>query len=95
MPFNVHTTEKNKASTVLQRQECIPVGCVPPASVAISGGGVSVGGRCLSKGGLPRVVCLGDVPKGGVCLGDGCLGEVSAQGGVCPEGCLPREGISA
>ena len=47
-------SEKNKASTVLQRQECIPVGCVPPASVAISGGGSQLGGGvCL------REVCLG------------------------------------
>ena len=28
-------------------QECIPLGCVPPASMAISGGGVSAQGGCL------------------------------------------------
>ena len=48
-----------------QQQECIPVGCVPPASVA-----VSVVGGCL-----PRGVCLGGgcLPRG--CLPRGCLSK--------------------
>ena len=48
-------------------QECIPVGCVPSAAVAMS---------------IPA--CTGQV--GGV--SQHALGE----GGVCPEGCLPRKG---
>ena len=42
------------------QQECITVGCVSPASVAISGGG-----GCLPR----RGVCLGGVCPEGVCLG--------------------------
>ena len=37
------------------RQECIPIGCLPSAAVAVSGRVSSIGG-CL-----PRVVCLGKV----------------------------------
>ena len=54
------------------QQECILVGCVPPASMVISTGGVCPGG-CL-----PEMVCLcmcrgvsaqaGRVCTGGVCL---------------------------
>ena len=34
--------------TLQDKQRCVPVGCVPPASVAISGaGGVWPGGVCL------------------------------------------------
>ena len=60
-------------------QECIPVGCVPSAAVAILGGGF-----CLWGGGLPaREECLparGCLPRRGVCLpwGSGC------QGGCTP-----------
>ena len=50
------------------RQECITVGCVPPASVAISlGRGVSLG---LSAWGV-------SVQEGGVCPGDVCQGCLS------------------
>ena len=36
------------------KQECIPVGCVPSAAVAVSGGrGVCPGGRCLQRGCIP------------------------------------------
>ena len=64
------------------KQECIPVGCVPSAALAVCcGGGVSVQGVSALGGCLPR----GD---GGVCL----------PGGICPGvsawGCLPR-GASA
>ena len=49
------------------KQKCIPVGCVPPTSVAVSGEG-----RCLpgvsAQGCLPRGVC----PRG-VCRGGGCV----------------------
>ena len=44
-------------------QECIPVGCIPPASVAVFGGG----------GCLPGGVCQAGLPGGGVCLGGVCL----------------------
>ena len=51
------------SETWLYQQECIPVGCVPPAAVAIcwvsAQGGVCPGG-CLPKGCLPR----GCLPKG-------------------------------
>ena len=77
-----------KEAIFIPKQECIPVGCIPSAAVAVCLGGVSTqGGICLG-GGLPCGVC-----KGGVCPG------VSAHEGVCPEegvcpGSLPR-GMSA
>ena len=62
------------------QQECIPVGCVPSAAVAMSipactgkgGWGVCVypsrhwAGGCLPRGCLPRAVCLGGCLPGGV-----------------------------
>ena len=45
-------------------QECIPVGCIPSAAVAV----FFWGGGCLPRGCLPG----GGLPGGGVCLG-GCL----------------------
>ena len=78
-------------------QECIPVGCVPPAAVAVRGGvclGVSAQGGVSAEvvsaqGGVCPVGCL---PRGvciPVCTGQGgvCTGRVPAQG------CLPREGV--
>ena len=47
------------------KQECIPVGCVPSAAEAISGGGGRAGGVCLPGG-------------GGLCVCPG--GGESAQG---------------
>ena len=44
------------------RQECIPVGCIPPASVAVSGEGV-YRGACVSAQGC---VCLGRFQPRGV-----------------------------
>ena len=60
------------------KQECIPVGCVPPAcwpypSMHWAGfffPSMHWTGGCLPRGGLSEGVCLG---------------------GVCPGGCLPRE----
>ena len=54
-------------SQPVPEEECIPVGCVPSATVAVSGGGVCQGvGVCLEKGAcLPR--------RGRVYLGGGCL----------------------
>ena len=63
----------------LAKQECIPVGYVPTAAVAIPGRGVS----------LPEVGCL---PRGWGCLPRG-RGDPPRGGGVClPRGggCLPR-----
>ena len=39
-----------KKSFYLPKQQCIPVGCVSPTAVAISGGGVCLGVRCLPGG---------------------------------------------
>ena len=64
-------------------QECIPVGCVPSAAVA-----VSWREGCLPGGG---VVCPGGVSAQGVCPGWGCLaGVVSAW-----EGGMSAWGVSA
>ena len=82
------------------KQECIPVGCVPSAAVAVCwGGGVSAQwGVCLEGGVcpggcLPRGVsvrgCMpraGGVSTWGVSAQVGCL----LWGEVCPGGCLPR-----
>ena len=63
-------------------QECIPVGCVPPAQrpLGVSGpGGLCLGGLCLGNvfpGGLPGG-CLaqrGSDPEGGLCLGGSAQG---------------------
>ena len=67
----------------MQKQECIPVGCVPSTAVTVCrvcpGGGVCLPGGCVWPG---RVSGHG-----------GCL----PRGGVCPEvwpgGCLPRRGV--
>ena len=78
------------------KQECISVGCVPPAclpypactgQVGVSqhalGRGVSVHGGVCPWGCLSRGVCSDECLLGGV-----CPGGVSAQ-----EGCLPRRGV--
>ena len=52
------------AFTCIFLQECIPLGCVPPASVAIGG---SAGRGCLpSEGVCPESVCPGGCLPGGV-----------------------------
>ena len=76
---------KNHVNEVINEQECIPVGCIPSAAVAVSwGGGCLPGGWYLPRreGVLPRRVgvCWG----GGVCRG----GDVCRGGGVC-------QGVSA
>ena len=61
------------------KQECIPVGCVPPARyhTGVSGGGG--GGRVSSlSGGL----CPRGSPSVGICLGGSLSRAVSVQGGV-------------
>ena len=62
------------------KQECIPVGCVPSATVAVSAGGSAPGGDACSWGVLP----LGGSALGGVCS----WGGVYFWGGAAPEGCL-------
>ena len=59
------------------QQECIPVGSLLSAAVAV----------CLVGGSLPGGICPGGVCPGGVCLGVSAPG-VSAWG-YLPRGCLP------
>ena len=78
----------------LFKQECIPVGCVPPAryrtGVSLSRG-VSVRGS-LSRGSLSGGLCLGGLCLGGVSGQGGlCLGGVSVQGGLPDRDPFPRE----
>ena len=81
-------------------QECIPVGCVPPAHWPGGGGcmtrgGVWLGGVCLTQGCLTWGGCLtrgkgGVWPGGGGMTQGGCL----TQGvGVWPGGRLTRGGL--
>ena len=82
------------------KQECIPVGCVLSAAVAVGGGG-SAGGMSAQGVFAQGDVCPGGVYRGGgICLGvvsaqgvfargsllrgDVCPGVVSAQGDICP-----------
>ena len=71
-------------------QECIPVGCVPPAAVAVRGGCLPRRGIC-PEGCLPRrVSASGYLPKGG-CLPRWCLPRgVSVQWGVCLGVCVSQ-----
>ena len=58
----------------MKKQECIPVGCVPSASVAVSRGGGCLPGGCLPKGCLlGRGICLGGVSTGGASAWGRCL----------------------
>ena len=72
-------------SKLFQKQECIPVGCVPSASVAICGEGM-----CLPRG---VCVCPGVSSRGVVCLVGVCQGGC-LPGGCLPGGCLPRGCVS-
>ena len=56
-------TRNGKNMTKNGPQECIPVGCVPSAAVAVSPGG----GVCL----LPGGVCSGEVSAPGVSASEG------------------------
>ena len=66
---------------IVIKQECIPVGCVPSAAVAVSGGGVVCLGGCLPGGVYPRGVSAKEGGRGGL-----PSGGVSAQ-----RGCMPRD----
>ena len=86
------------------QQECIPVGCVPPAAVAVGGGGVPPSwGISLRGVGVPpsqRGVSLpgGCLLPGGVLPAGECLlpgGLPARVGGVLPSrGGLPARGVS-
>ena len=81
----------SKITEKLMKQECIPVGCVPPACwpyhplvdhiPACIARGVPAGG-CTCPGGC---TCQGGVPVGGVYLPEGCTcpGGVPARGRGC------------
>ena len=77
---NINTVENNWTLALkTDEQECIPVGCVPPADWPSRGRGVSAQGGCLAGGCLPR---------GGVYLPGGCL----ARGVYLPRG-VPAGGV--
>ena len=45
LPHNIHVSESENLKVISRiKQECIPVGCVPTAAVAISGRGWGGGG---------------------------------------------------
>ena len=81
------------------KQVCIPVGCVPPASLVCWGGGGLCPGGSLSEESLVRRVSVyvgrcpggGSLFKGGLCPGGLCLG-VSVRGGVVQG--LSAQGVS-
>ena len=81
-----YDTSMIKLCQNIYKQECIPVGFVPSAAVAVSGGGVSVPGGVWSWGGLLwRGVCSqGDFWSWGLSAPGGCLlWGVFGPGGVC------------
>ena len=57
---------------MINKQESIPVGCVPSAAVVAGGGG------CASGGMLPLGVCfpVGVLPRGDVCI-PACTGKTA------------------
>ena len=74
------------------KQECIPVGCVPPAVYCTWGSlsrGVPVhGGLCLWGSSVQGILCPGEVfvrgaPSRGLCPRGFCLGGL-CPGGLCP-----------
>ena len=90
----------------LDKQECIPVGCVPTArrpyaGVYFPGGGLLLGAVCSGGGGKPSApgvcVCSGgsgvvvSAPGGGVVSAHGGGGVCS--GGSAPGGCVLPRGV--
>ena len=81
-------------ATLKKQQECIPVGCVPSAAVALSRGGVPgpegvylVWGSTWSQGGLPG-------PRGCTWSGGYLVwGCTWSGGGVCSGGCTWPRGV--
>ena len=89
MPFLKISHSSGRGAVRLKfliKQECIPVGCVLSATVAVCRGGLLPGAVCLLPGGVPP-------PRGGLCLlpegGAYSQGGVPALGGGC---LLPRGG---
>ena len=83
-PLNVilKNNKRNKIFILYSKQECIPVGCVPPAAVAVSpgGGGVCFWSRGVSASGRGEGVSASDLGRG-VCLWSrGCLLLVRGEG---------------
>ena len=83
---------------VTEKQECIPVGCVPAArwpytGVCFPGGGLLPAGLLSPGGVLSPGGCLlrGVSAPGGVCSQGGCL----LRGGVCSGGVVCSGGIPA
>ena len=59
--FGVYVQGLRKTKKIKPKEECIPVGCVPSAAVAVGGRGGETG------------VCLGGcLPRGVVSAGEGC-----------------------
>ena len=88
----------NRKTCSYYKQECIPVGCVPSAAVAVSrgGGGYLVQEGCTWSGGEVYLVpggctCWGDVPGPGGCTCQGVylLGGVPAGGCTWSQGGVP------
>ena len=53
-----HITLKYKHQQLIsEKQECIPVGCVPSAAAAVSWGG-GLPGECLPRGGMSAQGCV-------------------------------------
>ena len=102
-PFwKLYLGKENNFDKSNTKQECIPVGCVPSATVAVSGGVCYLGVRGGLLQGERRGVCSQGVCSalgGGVCsqrgllLGGVCFrGCAWSWGGVCSWGCLLRGG---
>ena len=91
---------------LLLSQECIPVGCVPPACWpypsmhAVHGWGCTcLGGVPAWEGGVPAhrgCICLGAVPARGYLPGGvPAWGAYLPRGGTCPGGCICQGGVPA
>ena len=77
--FVIPFTVSKLCSVCIYEQECIPVGCIPSATVAVSWGCTWSQGVCLVRGVPARGVYL----VGAVYLPGGCTWS---QGGTCPGG---------
>ena len=94
-----HLSPREKRKKFLEWQECIPVGCIPSAAVAMSIPACT--GHCVSQHVLGRGGCLyPSMHWAGGCVypsmhwAGGCLPRgVSAQGGVCPRGVSAQGGV--
>ena len=92
--YQFENTECEARGKLSNLPECIPVGCVPSAAVAVSVflQGVCPGSVCLVGVSSQQGVYLGGMSAWGVSAWEGgvCLLGVSAwERGVCPVGCLP------